>query len=264
MSSNCLVFHTSAFLFLIILSTESSYSYTNGPCLMSNCLLLILVIGPCVTFGAFPSKFSKCCFQTCIRSCWLVAFSLAFAVLFLLLTPFAFCHAILVCLSSTKFLILLIWFCIHSVCSFMHMLAKSFCAFLSFRALVLVGFLEAVFTVARFFLTANVSHGILGLALCLVGMHYAATFKWALTKFSYSSFGICVSIFSYSVSNLFLSVNAYSSLISLLLSKDQSQSTMVVVRIVFLRRLSRVFAVTIRWSDDTPSKEEYASQFKSL
>ena len=61
------------------------------------------------------------------------------------------------------------------------MLANSFCAFLSFRALVWVGFfllhLKAVFTSARFFLTANVSHDTLGLALCLVGIHSAAASK---------------------------------------------------------------------------------------
>ena len=105
------------------------------------------------------------------------------------------------------------------------MLANSFCAFLSFRALVLVGFfllhLEAVFTSARFSLTANVSHGTLSLALFLVGMHSAAASKWALTKFSYSSFGVCVSVFC-SVLNLFLSANAYLSLMSLLLSWAQS------------------------------------------
>ena len=105
------------------------------------------------------------------------------------------------------------------------MLAYSFCAFLSSRALILVGFflmhLETVFTSARFSLTANVSHGTLGLVLCLVGMHSAAASKWALTKFSYSSFGVCVSAFC-SVSNSFLSVNAYLSLISMLLSNDQS------------------------------------------
>ena len=32
----------------------------------------------------------------------------------------------------------------------------------------------------------------------------------------------------------------------------------------FFRRLSRIFAVTIRWSEDTPSKEEYASQLIAL
>ena len=66
------------------------------------------------------------------------------------------------------------------------MLANSFCTFLSFSALILVGFLllhlEAVFTSAHFFLTANVYHGTLGLALCLVGMHSAAASKWTLIK----------------------------------------------------------------------------------
>ena len=67
MSSNCLVFHTSggissspaAFLFLIFLITESSSSRGNGPSLMSNFLLIILMIGSCVTFGGFPRRFSN-------------------------------------------------------------------------------------------------------------------------------------------------------------------------------------------------------------
>ena len=154
-------FTKSCFSILIFLCTESS-SCINCPSLMSNCLLIILVIGSCVTFGGFPSKFSKY-FHSCIRSFWVVAFSLAFAVLFLLLTSFTICHAILDCLSSTKSLI---WFCMYSVCSFMHMLANSFCPFLSLRELVLVGFLqlhlEAVFTFAPFILNTNVSHGFLG------------------------------------------------------------------------------------------------------
>ena len=78
-------------------STVSTSSWVNGPSLMSNCLLIILVIGSWVASGGFPSKFSKCCFQRCIRSCWLVAFSLALAVLFLLLTSFIVYHAILGC-----------------------------------------------------------------------------------------------------------------------------------------------------------------------
>ena len=90
-SSNCLVFHTSggissspaAFLFLIFLRTESSSSLVKGPSLMSNCWLIILVIGSCVTFGGFPSRFSKCCFHSFTFSCWLAAFNFALAVLFL-------------------------------------------------------------------------------------------------------------------------------------------------------------------------------------
>ena len=114
MSSNCLIFHTSrgissslaAFLFLIFLSTESSSYCVDGPSFVSNCLLITLVISSCVTFGGSSSKFSKCCFHRYIRSCWPVAFSLAFAVLFLLLTSFTVCHAILDCLSSNESLIL--------------------------------------------------------------------------------------------------------------------------------------------------------------
>ena len=97
MPSNCLVFHTSggissspaAFLFLIFLRTESS-SWVNGPSLMANCLQIILVIGSCVTFGGFPSRFSKCCFHSFILSCWFSAFNFALAVLFLLVT-FVYC-----------------------------------------------------------------------------------------------------------------------------------------------------------------------------
>ena len=148
----------------------------------------MFVIGSCVTFGWFPSKFSKCCFHSCIRSSWLVAFSLAFAVLFFLLTLFTVYPAILDCLSSTEFLILFVSFLMYSVCPFSYILANSFCAFLSFRALVLVGFLllnlEAVFTPDVFFLTANVSYGTLGLVPCFVGTHSAAASKWALRKFS--------------------------------------------------------------------------------
>ena len=131
MSLNCLVFHTSgrissssaAFLFLIFLSTELSSSS-----LMSNCLLIILVIGSYVTFGGFPCRFSKCCFHSFICSCWFVSFSLPLAVLFLLLSLFIVYPAILVILSSTESLILSIWFYIYSVCSFRYMLANSFYA----------------------------------------------------------------------------------------------------------------------------------------
>ena len=117
------------------------------------------------------------------------------------------CHEsisnILDCLSSTESIILSIWFCMYSVCSFRYILANSFCTFLSFRALVFVRFFPV-------------------LALCLVSMHSAAV---SLMKFSYPSFGVCVSVFSCSASNLFLSFNAYVSLISLLLSRDQSVYT---------------------------------------
>ena len=118
MSSNCLAFHTSggissssaAFLILIFRSRVLRGWMVLVWCLY--CLLIIPVISSCVTFGGFPSKFWKR-FHRCIRFCWLVAFSLAFAVLFLLLTSFTVCHAILDFLSSTESQILSIWFCNH-------------------------------------------------------------------------------------------------------------------------------------------------------
>ena len=134
------------------------------------------------------------------------------------------------------------------------MLANSVRDFLSFKALILVGFLllhlEAVFTSARSFLTTKVSYGTLRLTHCLVDRHSAASSKWTLTTFSCSLFGISVSDISCSASNLFLSVNVYLSLISLMLSRDQSYCTVVVVRVAFLCRFWRIFAVTIRRSED--------------
>ena len=76
----------------MFLNTESSSSWVNGPSLLSNYLIIILVIGSCLTFGRFPCRFSKFCFHSFICSCWFVTFSLASAVLFLLLTSFIVCH----------------------------------------------------------------------------------------------------------------------------------------------------------------------------
>ena len=77
--------------------------------------------------------------------------------------------------------------------------------FLSFCALAFVGFLllhkDTVFMLSRFFLTTSISYRTLCLALGLVGMYSAATSIWELTKFSYSSFGICVPDTYWRVSN---------------------------------------------------------------
>ena len=197
------------FSILNFFSTESSSSCVNCPSLKSNWLLIIFVIGSCVIFGCFPSKFTKCCFHKCICSSWLVAFCLAFAVLFLLLTTFTVCHAILDCLSSTESLILWIWFCIYSVCSFSYMLIYFVLSKVSGYWLGSSFVFGSGFHVCALFLTPNISHETLGLTLCLVGMHSAAAFKWALMKFSYSSFRVGVSDISCCASNLFLSVNVF-------------------------------------------------------
>ena len=213
MSSNCLVFHTSGgissnpavFLFLISLN-ESSSSCVNCPSLMSNCLLILLVIGSCITFGGFPGKFLKCCFHSCIRSSWLACFQFSFHSA-IPSANFVYCLPCYPGLSVFNRVSNLIDLILYAFCSFRYTLANSFCAFLSFWALILVGFhllhLEAVFMSARFFLSANVFHETLGLALCLVGMHSAAASWWTLTKFSYSSFGVGVSDFSCSASTLY-------------------------------------------------------------
>ena len=111
-SSNSMLFHTSggissgftAFLYVIFHSTELSTSCVICPSLTPGWSLIFFVIGSCVTFGDFPSKFSKC-FHWCIRSSWLASFSLNSALLFLLPSSFNVCHAILHCLSSTEILI---------------------------------------------------------------------------------------------------------------------------------------------------------------
>ena len=262
MQRNFLIFHTSggissrpaAFLFLIFVSTTSSSSWINCPSLISYWLLIIFIIDLSVTLGDFLSRFLKCSFHISIHSSGLAAFSLALNVFFLLLTLFTVCHVIWDCLSSTESLILLIWFWMYSICFFCN-------ALISFWALTLVGFLllhrVAIFTLSRFFLIANVSHGILCLVLSLVGMHSTAASMWTLMKFLYSSFGVSVLDISWGAQNLFLSVIVYLLLISLLLDKDQSYCVVLVVCVVFLHMLRYIFAVTVLWLEDTSSKEEY-------
>ena len=144
-SSNFLVFHTSGgiswkpvdFLFLVLVSAMSSSSCVNYPSLISHNFRDRFIS----YFRGFPSKVLKCSSHMCIHSSWLVAFSLALGMFFLILTSFTACHAIRNCLSSSEFLIFLIWFWMYSICSFRYALVSSLCAFLSFWALVLVLFL---------------------------------------------------------------------------------------------------------------------------
>ena len=52
---------------------------------------------------------------------------------------------------------------------------------------------------SHFSQTAIYSQGSLHLALDLIGMHSAAASIWVVTKFSYSSFGVCLSDVSWRV-----------------------------------------------------------------
>ena len=102
---------------------------------------------------------------------------------------------------------------LSSFFSIRYTIINSFCVFLSFWALALVGLLllyrDVVFALSRFFLTANIFRGTLCLGLSLVGMHSAAASMWVLAKFLYSSFGVSVSDISWRASNLFFLVLSY-------------------------------------------------------
>ena len=112
--------------------------WTNGPSLMSHCLQIILVIGSCVTFGGLVQVHFRNAVSTVFFFLLVCSFNFALTVLFILLTSFIICQAILDCLSSTESLILSIWFCIYYVCSFRYMPANWCCAFLVFEHLCLL------------------------------------------------------------------------------------------------------------------------------
>ena len=115
--------------FEFFISTTSIFSCVKSPGLMSTWLLIIFMIFEwSATLGNFPqSRFLKFCFYKCIRSSWLIAFSLTLAVIFLLLTSFSDCHAILDFLSSTESLILLIWSWMCSFCFLLFFFFFGFC-----------------------------------------------------------------------------------------------------------------------------------------
>ena len=162
----------------------------------------------------------------CPYLCSLAAFIFALEELFFLLATFIVWQAICYCLSSIKFLTLLICSCTYSFCSFWNVLINSLCAFLSslrLHLLVLFYYIRVVFSgYLVFFLTATVSGTVL-LVPGFVVMHSATASIWELTRFSILSFGVRVSDIFWSVSNLFLSVTAiFLLLICLLSSEDQS------------------------------------------
>ena len=147
-------------------------------------------------FGRFSSDFRKvlkrfleCSFHLERLSSWLAAFSFALEVLFLPLTSFTVYPANHDCLSSSEFLILLIWYWMYSNWFFFVgvVCVSSLLAFLSFWSLSLVVFLllsiNASLMLSRFPLTAIDSHGTLHLLLGFVYTYSTATSIWTLTKF---------------------------------------------------------------------------------
>ena len=144
-----------------------------------------------------------------LDSSWLADFSFALRVLFFPLTSFTVHRADHNCLSSTKQQILLVSLWMYSSCSFWHALVSSLWNFLSVYAMAFIGFLllRTTFFLWSFFsLDATASSGNLYLAFSLIGMHSANVSLGAVTKYSYSSFGVCVSDVSWRELALFLTV----------------------------------------------------------
>ena len=130
-----------------------------------------------------------------------------------------------------------------------------------------VGFLilieDAFFIFSHFSLIAIAFRRTQHLVLVLVEMHSAAASIWVVPKFSYASFRVCFTDVSWRVSNLFLQL-PYNDFLYHLVSEDQSYCKALTVCFLFLYRLRWIFAMMVLWSKDTPSKEEYASQFTVL
>ena len=127
--------------------------------------------------------------------------------------------------------------------------------------LAFVGFLllrmDGIFMLSRFF--PNDSRGTLYLPLGLVGMQSVTVFLWAVMIFLYSSFGVIVSDICWRVS-IFFSYRIFIANISI--DKFGPVVMCGFDCFLFLHRLRRIFALTILWLVDIPSKEEYASQFR--
>ena len=113
---------TFGFSTLIFFSTTSCSSSKNYPNLMSSWLLIIFWINLSVTSEGFTNRFLKCFFHFCIYLFGWQFFCFAFEVLFLPFTLFTVCHTNHDCLSSTKFLILLIFSQMYCSCSFLYVL----------------------------------------------------------------------------------------------------------------------------------------------
>ena len=103
----------SAFLFLIFSINASNCASINCPSLMSSWPLMWFFIVLSGITGGFHWRL-KCSFHLLSLSSWLGALTFAFEVLLFLLTSFLFCHDIFERLSSTTFLISLIWPWIYS------------------------------------------------------------------------------------------------------------------------------------------------------
>ena len=97
----------------------SSFSSILSLSLMSSWLWIVLSVRLSRISRVFPSRFLKCSFHFKSLFSWLTAFTFALEVLFYSFFSFTFWHANCDCLSSTEFLILLMWPWMYSSFSFL-------------------------------------------------------------------------------------------------------------------------------------------------
>ena len=126
------------------------------------------------------------------------------------LFSFTLYHAILNCLSLIEFLINLYGFeCVQIVCLFVFFFGGVYVElFDMYVGIFWIPFLRKHYIfVITFFLTTSKSDVTRNFSLSLVGMHFAAASIWAVTKFSYPSFGnVYFRWLLKNISNLFLLV----------------------------------------------------------
>ena len=152
------------------------------------------------------------------------------------------------------------WFVLEYILVILVGMSKFSLSFLKLRRIWWVSLIKygCFFHVISLSLIAIDSHENIRLALGLIDTHSAAVSMRVVTKFSYSSFEVCISDVSWRVSNLSLRILNIDCLYPLA-SEEQSYREVLLVSFLFLHRLRRIFAETNLWSEDTHSKKEYAS-----
>ena len=212
---------------------------------MSCWLLIIFVISLSVTLGEIQVDSWNVLSTS-------VFFLLGWQLLVLLLMYYSFCSLYL--LLAKLFVIVYLlpnfefyWSCLEGILVLLFGMYSLWCL-LSFFVLAFVKFLlfrsQTIFILSHFFLTISNSHGILQSAFGLVGMHSAAASMWAVTKFSYSSFGV-------SIANI--SIGKWGPVVACDFDC-----------ILLLWKLSCILALTILWLGGISLKREYVSYIRAL
>ena len=139
------------------------------------------------------------------------------------------------------------------------MLISSFWAFISFCMLAFVGFLLLSEDALSYLFFTNDEWLMVWLVCTLLLLLWG---QWQSFHIRLFIFEVCLSNVSWRVLNLFLTVTLY-----LFLTSLRKWGLVIMCDFdcfLFLCRLRDIFAVTILWVEDTPSKEEHALLFRVL